>query len=169
MSFKKKLIHELKVIFWTTFYFMVWIGVLVLLKTLLLEEYHIGFYEYSIIFVGALVAAKVVLILENVSLGSWAKNSPSIVDILIRTFMYLVGIFIVMVLEKAFESRHEYGGFINALKVLSSHKEFYHIFVNTICVFGALLGFNLYSVIKKHYGENWMSKILSTPTPIDKK
>ena len=108
----------LKAIFWTTLYFFIWIGSLVLLKTLLLEEYQIEFYGFSIIVVGALIAAKVVLILENVPLGSWAKRQPAIAEVIFRTMLYLAGVFVVMILEKSFEARHEYGGFINAMKSL---------------------------------------------------
>lgn len=169
MSFKEKFIHELKAIFWTSLYFLIWIGVLVSLKSFLLAEYQIGFYEYSIMLVGALVGAKVVLIMENIPLGSWTKSTPAIVEILVRTLLYLLGVFIIMVLEKAFESRVEYGGFENAVKGLWGKTEFYHIIVNTICVFGALLGFNLWAVIKKHHGDGWLVKILSSPAPDAKK
>lgn len=169
MNLKKKIINELKVIFWTTLYFICFLGVLILIKTLLLEEYKIGFSGYSIIVVGALVTAKVVLVLENVSLGTWIKNKPVIVETILRTILYLIGVFVVMVLETAFESRHEYGGFMNALKGLSDNSKFYHVLVNTICVFGALLGFNLWSVIKKHHGNDWLIKILSSPSPNNKK
>lgn len=169
MSFKDKLVHELKAIFWTTLYFLIWFGVLVIIKELLLKEYQIKFYGFSIVVIGALVAAKSVLILENVSLGSWAKHQPAIVEILFRTLLYLAGIFVIMVLEKSLEARHEYGGFVNALKSIFENAEFYHILVNTICVFGALLGFNLWSVIRKHLGEGGMWKILSTPSTDDNK
>lgn len=169
MSFKNKLVHELKAIFWTSLYFLTWIGLLVVLKSFLLAEYQIGFYDYSIIVVGALVGAKVVLIMENIPMGKWVKRAPAIIEILIRTLLYLLGVIVIMVLEKAFESRAEYGGFVNALKELSGKAEFYHIVVNVICVFGALLGFNLWSVIKKHHGERWLMKILSSPIPETKK
>lgn len=169
MSFKNKLIHELKEIFWTTLYFSVWIGLFLTLKILLLEEYHIGFYQYSVILIGALIAAKVVLILNNVPFSSWTKRQPAIIGILLRTLLYLAGIFIVMILEKSFEGRHEYGGFFNALKGISDQTEFYHVLVNTICIFGALLGFNIWSVVTKQLGEGWLWKILSLPVSFNNK
>lgn len=169
MSFKIKLIHELKAIFWTTLYFLIWFGLLMLIKELLLKEYQIKFSGFSMVVVGALVAAKAVLILENVSMGSWTKRQPAIYEILFRTFLYLAGIFVIMVLEKAFEARSEFDGFINALQGVFGQVEFYHVLVNTICVFGALLGFNLWSVIRKHLGEGGMWKILSTPSTDENK
>lgn len=167
MSFKSKLIHELKAIFWTTLYFLIWFGLLMLIKGLLLKEYQINSYDFSIVLVGSLVAAKAVLILENVSLGSWTKRQPAIVEILFRTLLYLAGIFVIMLLEKAFEARSEFNGLINALQGIFGEAEFYHILVNTICVFGALLGFNLWSVLNKHIGERGIWKILSSPSPLN--
>lgn len=169
MSFKKKLIHELKAIFWTTLYFLIWFGLLMLIKELLLKEYQIKFSGFSMVVVGALVAAKAVLILENISMGSWTKGQPAIYEILFRTLLYLAGIFVIMVLEKAFEARHEFDGFINAIPGIFGEAEFYHVLVNTICVFGALLGFNLWSVLNKHIGKRGMWKILSSPVPENSK
>jgi len=169
MSFKKKLVHELVEIFWITLYFMAWFGALIVLKTLLLEEYKIAFSGFSIILVASLIGAKVVLILQNMPIGPKSAKIPAWFEILLRTLLYLMGVFVIMVLEQGIEARHEYGGVTNAVAVLFEKANFYHILTNTICVFGALLGLNLWSVLQVYLGEGGFQKILISPIPEEKK
>jgi|688.fasta_scaffold24886_4 hypothetical protein len=69
MSTKEKLQHELKAIVLVTLYFAAWLGVFMGLKVLILEDYQIHFGSVSAVLIGALILAKVVLILEYVALG----------------------------------------------------------------------------------------------------
>lgn len=57
----------------------------------------------------------------------------------------------------------------NIEKALWSSSNQYHIWVNLICVFGALFFFNLGSVLKKHLGEIGLLKVLLDPLPPTKK
>ena len=81
----------------------------------MLAEYQIEFRHYSMALVGALILAKVVLLLEHVSLGAWVRVQPAWVDIALRTVLYSIGVLVVMTLEKGFEGRHEHGSFGNAV------------------------------------------------------
>jgi hypothetical protein len=101
------------------------------------------------------------MILEYVPIP-FTKNKPAWVEVLIRTFLYLIGVFIVLVLEKSFETRHEYGGFIEAFKNLKNVTNDYHIYVNIICVFGALIVFNTWSVIKLKLGKGKFRKLMTS-------
>lgn len=161
MSTKDKLLKELKAILLVTLYFLVWFGTLMIIKVLLLSEYKIEFYGASIVIVGALIAAKAVLILEHVPLG--VNNKPAIVDILLRTFLYLAGITIILILERGIEGRHEYGGFVNAIKNLSKGADLYHIVVTVICVFGALFFYNLGSVVRGRLGKGGLWDMMISP------
>lgn len=165
MSSGQKLKEELKSLFEAMLYFGVWIGALVLVKSLILEEYQITFTGGSAAFVGVLVLAKVVLILEHVSLGAWVSRQPAWLGVLLRTILYVVGVFVVMILEKAFEGRHEHGGFGNALAVIFEHVDMPHIWANTICISGALLGYNILAVIRRHIGTGELLKYLQLPLP----
>lgn len=149
MSTKDKLLNELKTILLVSLYFLLWFGTLMIIKVLLLSEYRIEFYGASTAIFGALITAKAVLILEHVPLG--VNNKPAIVEILLRTFLYLAGVAIILILEHALEARHEYGGFLNALKNLAKSADIYHILVTVICVFWALFFYNLGSVIRGRF------------------
>jgi len=68
-----KLPHEIKLVGPITLYFAFCFTVLMLLKRLVLAQYQIGFRGFSVALVGALVAAKVLAVLENVPL--WGRGS----------------------------------------------------------------------------------------------
>ena len=167
MSFREKAIEETKAIVLTTLYFAIWFGAMMVFKELILDEYEIHFRGLSAALIGAVVVAKVVLILEHVSLGEWIRKHPAIVDVISRTILYGIGVFVVMLLEKAFESRHESGGFILALKNVFHHRDIYHVWANSICVIFALLMFNGFSIVKRHVGDAQMRRLFFSRPPHD--
>jgi hypothetical protein len=144
MNFKQKIKEEMKAVGVAALYFGCWIGALLLLKTLILAEYKIAFHGWSAVVVGALVLSKVVLVLEHVSLGAWVRTRPAWVDVVLRTGMYTLGVAIVLAVEKGFEGRHEYGGFGPALHHLFQQEDVHHVWANTLCLSGALLGYNAF-------------------------
>ncbi len=164
---KEKLVKEIKSVLWVTLYFLIWFGFFMLIKILLLREYSIDVYGMSSVIIGAMIAAKAVIILENVPLFN-SKTQPAIVNILLRTLLYMTGIFVIMVLEKSIEEREKYDGVFNATKHLFENANSYHLWVNSICVFGALLFYNIGSVLHKHLGEGGIWKVLSAPLPKNK-
>jgi len=160
----QKIWKELKLIFRTALYFIVWFGALALIKALLLHEYNLGAYDISVAIVGALIVAKTVLIMQGIPV-SGKGSKVAIVLILKRTILYMLGVFVILVLEKSIEGRHEYGGFLNTLKNLPESADRFHILVNTVSIFGSILLFNLWWVVNKHLGEPGFLKIIFTPVP----
>src|SRR5215472_15159358 len=164
-NFQRKLREELKVIALTTLYFGAWLGVLMVLKRLVLADYQIGFRGFSLALVGALVIAKIVLVLEHVPLGSWVRNQPVVVYVVLRTALYAVAVAVTLLLEKAFEARHEYGGFGRALPRVLQHRDIYHVWANSICVACALLEFNALSVVRRNLGHRELIRLFSSRNP----
>lgn len=165
MSAPERLKQELKTLGVVALYFAVWLSALLLVKQLVLAEYDIQFAGLSKAVVGALILSKVVLILEYVPLGTWVHRQPAWVDVLLRTGLYLLGVFLVLVLEKGFEGRHEYGGFLASLTAVFRHADFYHVWLNLLVVSGALLNYNVLSVIKRGRGEGGVFGLLMLPVP----
>ena len=153
MSLGQSVRKEARVVFLTTLYFATWFALLVLLKKLVLEQYQIEVTGISLALIGALIVAKVVLVLEHVSLGEWVKLHPSAVDVAVRTLLYATGVLVVLLLEKAFESRHEAGGFWPALLHVFQHRDMPHVWANTIVVACALLVFNVLAVLRRQLNE----------------
>lgn len=163
MSVAAKLREEIKSIGLVSLYFAAWIFVLLLLKWLILAEYHIEFHGFSMVVIGALILAKVVLVLEHVPLGS--RNRPALFDVALRTGLYGLGVLVVLLLEKAFEARHDYGGFIPALTQVIHHRDTPHVLAAAIGVTGALLVFNASLVIRRHFGKLGLLEIFLSPLP----
>lgn len=161
----QKLKDEIKALTWAMLYFSACLGALMLVKKLILAEYRIEFSGWSLLLVGVLVLAKVVLVLEHVPLGALVRNRPALVDVLLRTILYAVGVFVVLLLEKAFEGRHEHGGFGPSLAAVFRHADIPHIWVNTICLSGALLGYNIIALIRRHLGKGGLFRLFLSPLP----
>jgi hypothetical protein len=158
LSFQNKLLKEIKAIGLTTLYFAVCFGTMILLKKLVLVQYDIQFRGLSVALLGALVVAKVVIVMEHVSFGRWVRQRPVAVDITLRLLLYTCGTFIAFTLEKAFEERHE-GGFGHALVKLFEQRDIHRVWAGTICVSGALLGFLVLSALRQHIGDRELKRL----------
>ena len=165
-TFWQKLLKEVKLIIGMSLYFMVPLGILMVLKRLILENYHIEFTAATTLVIGGLIMAKVVLLMELIPLGKWIRRQPPFVNILVRTVLYTFGVWIVLLLEKSFEHRHEDGGFTNALKNLFSNRNIYQVWAGTIVTSLSILSFNILSVLQKYLGKNQLAKLFFT-TPLE--
>lgn len=165
MGLRQRLIHELKAVGLTTLYFGCWLAALLVLKQFILAEYHIEFSGMSKAVVGALILSKVVLVMQHVPLGTWERRQSAWVDVVLRTALYALGVLVVLVLEKGFEGRHEYGGFIPSLRALFRYSNMPHVWANVICLSGALLGYNVLFVIRRHLGTGVLVRMFLTPLP----
>lgn len=163
MGVPAKLKHELVALALAWVYFAAWLGFLIVLKKLTLDEYEIAFQGMSIALMGALILAKVVLIMEHVPLGLGGR--PAWMDVVLRTLLYALGVVVVLVLEKGLEGRHEHGGFAGAVRYVAAHTDAHHIWLNTLCVTTALLGYNVLAVVRRHLGPGGLPRILREPLP----
>ena len=167
MSFSQKLKHEAVAVLSLTIYFGCWLGALVMLKYMILAEYDIAFNQFSVALVGSLVLAKVVLVLEYIPLGQWVRTRPAWVDVVLRTILYAFGVFVVLLLEKTFEARHDYESFGASLTAVFQHADAKHVWLNTICLSAALLSYNMLSVVRKRMGKGVLLQMFLTPLPAD--
>jgi hypothetical protein len=166
MSIMKKLKEEIQAVALLTLYFGVWIGTLVLLKTLILAEYQIEFHGLSAALLGVLILAKVVLVLEHVSFpGAWVQKQPALVDVILRTILYMIGVFVVVLIEKSFEGRHAHDGFFPSMLSVFATAEGYKAMANVICITGALLFYNVFSTLKRVFGAGSLMQAFLKPLP----
>ena len=165
MSLAAKLKNEIVTVGLTTLFFASWFCMMVLLKKLVLSEYEIRVGNLSVALLGALVVAKVVLIMETIPIGSRLRARSGLFHIAMRTLMYALGVFLVLLVEKAFEARHEYGGFGSALANVWHHKDMPHVWATAICVAGALLMFNTFFIIRRHVGKRRLRLMFISPLP----
>lgn len=157
--------HEVRALVSATVYFGAWITMLVVLKQLILDEYHIPFRGFMAAVMGTLVLSKVVLLLEPVSLGNWVRRRPAWIGVTLRTILYASAVFVILVIEKAIDLRHEYGGTGRAFKSLFQHPDMDHVWANGIALTAALLGYNIIAVLRRHLGDRGLLSILRSPIP----
>lgn len=101
--------------------------------------------------------------LEHVPLPVWMRDRPALFHVLVRTALYALGVYIVLLFEKGFEGRHEYGGFIPSLIQSFQERNIHHVWAITVSVTVALLGFNVLFVIRRHLGKGGLSRIFLSP------
>jgi len=164
VSAGSKLKEELASVALYTLFFGAWFAMFILLKTLILAEYEIRFSGLSAAFVGALILAKVVLLLEHVSFGEGIARRPAWLEVVVRTVLYGAGVLLVLLLEKAFEVRHEKGGLLRALAGILYHEDIPHVVANAIVASCALLVFNLLSLLRKRLGPGALLGMLRAPS-----
>ena len=159
MKILKKILEEIKIILRTATYFAIVFLLMMVMKKLYLEDYNIEFTGLSQAIIGALVMAKVIILMELISLGPWVQRQPPIVDVIIRTLLYTLGVLIVVVLEKAFEDRHKAAGYGEAISYVLSHRDIYHVWATTIGAAGSILVYNAFSVVQRTMGKNGLAKL----------
>ena len=167
VGFRQKVVEEFKSLRAAAVFFGCWTGMLVTIKHLILAEYDIAFGSISTVLMGVLILSKVVVVLEHVPLAKHTRGQPAWVDVSVRTLLYSLGVFIVLLVEKAFEARHEYGGFGAALAGIFDHADMPHVWANTTGLFGALLVYNIVSVIRMYSPDRSLMKLLLLPVPDD--
>ena len=169
MRLPEKVRAEIRSVGLTALFFAVWILGLLFLKWLVLSDYNIEFDSFSIAFIGALIIAKVVLVLEHVPLGALTRDRSALVHVIVRTCLYGFGVLVVLILEKAFEARHDYGGFGAALVQIIGNPDIPHVLAAAIGVTCALLIFNLFFVFRRQLGKRELYRIFLSPLQDEKK
>ena len=164
MKILKAILRELKKIIKTALFFAIAFLLMMVMKKLDLKDYDIEFSGISQVLIGALILSKVIILMGMISLGPWVQHQAPVIDIVLRTILYSMGVFIVVILEKGFEGRDKYGGFSKSVSYLISHRDIYHVWATTIGVSASIFIYNCYVVIQKQLGKNGISKLFfSTP------
>ena len=70
-----------------------------------------------------------------------------------------------LLLEKGFEGRHEFGGFWPSLAAVFRNADINHVWANAICVAAALLVFKALSVVSRNLGEGGLLSVFTAPLP----
>jgi hypothetical protein len=159
MDMLKNILNEIRIVARTAFYFAVVFILMMVMKKLYLKDYNIEFNGISQALIGALVMSKVVILMEYISLGPWVQRQSAIVDVILRTLLYTAGVLIVIVLEKAFEKRHEAGGFVDAISFVFSNRDIYHVWATTIGSAASIFVYNSFSVVQRVMGKNGLAKL----------
>lgn len=159
MSFKEKFKEEMRQIGIVSLYFFICFAMILLLKKLMLAEYDIKFFALSTAVIGALVVAKVVIILDHTSIGKRFEDHQVYVNVLYRSLVYSFFVGVVVLIEHAFEARHEAGSFMAGVKEVITHGNEDKFWATFIFIFISFVGYNVISVISDHLGEGELRRL----------
>jgi hypothetical protein len=68
-----------------------------------------------------------------------------------------------LLLETAFETRHEHGGFEHSVTMVFQNRNVNHVWANVICATCAVLVFNVLSAIHHHLGGRRLFQLFFSP------
>jgi hypothetical protein len=91
-------------------------------------------------------------VLQKVPISRWLQQQPAIVDVVARTAFYTVATMIALLLEKAFESRAEYGGFGAAVTGVFDHRDVHRVWATIIWTGVAFMAYNAFGVLRREVG-----------------
>ncbi len=125
-------------------FFLVGFLLVLLIIKLTLAQYSIEVSTVSRAVLGALIAAKVVLILNRTPLARRMKNYPRIVPVLWRTFFYGFCFILLALAERAFDQRRDHGGFAASFNYVIAHTDVHRLMAMAI---GVALVFCVYFIL----------------------
>src|SRR5262245_66491834 len=105
MRWRERLVEEIKTVGLVTLYFLVCFGIILTLKKLFLANYDIEVYALSATVISALVAAKIVVILDHTRAGTRLDATYSLMAVVAyKTLIYGVVAFGFLLAERLFHA-----------------------------------------------------------------
>jgi hypothetical protein len=148
MRFWHWLRHEIRSILTAMLFFLACFAVVVVLKDLMLEQYDVSAGTSVRVVMLALVTAKVVVLFERVSVG----KQIGAVEVLLRTSLYSLAAFLLLLLEHGLSERKEAGGFFAALAKAFQHPDMPIIWATLICVTLAFFIWTALAILRRELG-----------------
>jgi hypothetical protein len=171
MNLVPMLKHEIKEIGLVSLYFFFCFSVFLTLKKLLLADYQIEVSVLSTAAISALIAAKIVIILDKTHAGRRfdASYAPGLAA-LYKTLIYILVTFIVLYLEKLFHAYRETGTLAQAISYVWEHKDRNLILAKVLCVGLAFFAYHLYAGLDRRLGKGTLRRLVTaspgeTPAP----
>ena len=158
MTIGERIRHEVREIGLVTLYFLSCFLFFLSLKKLFLAQYHLEIKVLHTAMIGALVVAKVVVLLEKTSFGGRFRSTTRFVHILWRSLCYTAIVFLVTLAERLFDFYRERGDLSKALSELWTGKDINHFLAMNLCVGFSFLIYNCFSEINRHLGEGGLRK-----------
>src|SRR3990172_10533904 len=113
--------------------------------------------------VGALVAAKIVVVLDKTQAGTrFDATRPLWLSVLYKTVVYSLAAAAVLSLENVFHAYREAGQLGQALTEVWMHRDRNEILAKVICVGLAFAGYHLYAGLDRRLGEGTLPRLVMT-------
>jgi hypothetical protein len=158
LSISERIGHELREIGLVSLYFLTCFLLFLSLKKLILAEYGIEVWVFHTALIGALVVAKVVVLLDKTSFGDRHRSGRVVFHVLWRSLAYTAVVFVVSGAERLFELYRETEKLPEALSQLWAGKDFHHFLAMNLGVALSFLLYNSFSEIDRRLGEGGLRK-----------
>jgi len=159
MSAGERIRRELREIGLVTLYFLGFFLFFLTLKKLILEEYDVETTVLGTALIGALVVAKVVILLGKTSLGGGFARHPLFVRVLWRSLLYTAAVFAVTLAERIFDLYRETGTLSEALSEAWAGRDADHFLAMNLAVGVSLLVYNVFSAVDAQLGEGGLHRL----------
>lgn len=159
MSASERIRQEVREIGLVTLYFLACFLLFLLLKKLVLAQYDLQIRVFQTALIGALVIAKVVVLLDKTSFGNRFRSGMLASHVFWRSFAYTAVVFVVTLAEHLFDLYREHGKLPTALSELWAARDFHHFLAMNLCVGLSFLVYNGFSEIDRHLGEGGLRKL----------
>jgi hypothetical protein len=162
MTIGERIRHEVREIGLVTLYFLSCFLFFLSLKKLFLEQYHLKITIFRTAVIGALVVAKVVVLLEKTSFGNRFRSVSLFAHVLWRSLCYTAIVFLVTLAERLFHLYRESSELSRALSELWAGRDFNHFMAMNLCLGFSFLIYNCFSEIDHHLGEGGLRRLFFT-------
>jgi len=149
----QKLKQELQKLGSLTLFFFISFSYILLVMKLLLKGYAIDFFVLSKTIVGALVAAKVVALLDISPWLNRFRQAPRYVSVLYKTLFYTTGVFLLGSLEGVIHGLGQTGSLSGAIGAFLREENFYQFFAFMLCMAVVFLLHNIGREINLYLGK----------------
>ncbi len=154
--------NEIEEIAWVTLYFFMCFIFLLTLKKLILADYRVEVDAVSTAAISALIAAKIVIVLEETPAGKhFDDRLPLVFTALYKTLAYILATFILFYLEKLFHAYRESDALSQAISEVWAHRNRNLIFAKVLCVGLTFYAYHLYAGLDRRLGKGTLRRLVT--------
>ncbi len=166
MSLMTRITHELKEVGLVTLYFLFCFGIILTLKKLFLASYEIKSYALGSAVISALIAGKIVVILDKTRAGTrFDRSQPTGIAAGYKTLMYMAVTVLVLFGEHLFHAYRETGAFSRAIEEMWENRNRNAIFAKALCVGLTFAAYHLYAGVDRRLGKGILWRALWSRAP----
>jgi hypothetical protein len=157
MKIIKFLTKEIKEIAKVTLFFLISFSLILVLVKLFLAEYSVDVYVFTKILIGSLVAAKAVIIVDQLKIVK-SSHKPRYLLITYKTSFYTLAVLLIGLIEKIFDSYKETKNLGSAIFMIIQDRNMSHFFAVILCLAIVFSLYNIFDEINTYFGKGNLYK-----------
>ncbi|MGY6276063.1 hypothetical protein [Methylomonas sp. MgM2] len=161
MKLPPRLKREMVEVGLVSLYFFCCFSVFMILKKLILADYHVEVQALPTAAIGALIAAKVAIVLDKTHAGTRLEANHSLLAAaLYKATVYIFATFFLLVSEKVFEHYKANGGVLPAIADIWEHRDRNIMLAKLLCVSLTFFAYHIFAGIDRQIGEGKLRRML---------